>query len=482
MNRHNRPPEFEAAAASCGEQHREQTESLCPVCLRRLPAQRVHQDDTTYLVKRCALHGEFRTPVWRGAPAFNQWHRPKIPVQPPAIFTAVEKGCPFDCGLCDDHRQRSCTVIIEVTQRCDLTCPVCYAAAPSKGPDPSLDEVGRLLRRAQEAGPGCNIQLSGGEPTMRDDLPALVALGREIGFNFIQINTNGLRLGRDRAYVKALQQAGLASVFMQFDGTEEGIYRRLRGHALFQDKVAAVEACAEHNIGVVLVPTLVPGVNTHNIGAILKTALTWMPAVRGVHFQPVSYFGRYPVAPKDALRMTLPEVLRAIEEQSGGMIQASHCGPPGCENSLCSFNGQFILLPGGKVMPLKSPDAGACCAAPIKADLGAARAITSVARQWAGRQSILTVTGPDQGCHCREAGKQAGDSASTMAPMSLDAFLQRSRTHTFSISAMAFQDVWSVALDRVRDCCIHVMVPDGRLIPFCLYNLTAADGRRLYRR
>jgi hypothetical protein len=480
MSNDKRKSDCDGAPSFCGEQHRELTESLCPICLRRLTAYRVCRDDTTYLVKHCAEHGEFRTPIWRGAPAFDQWRRPKIPVQPPALFTAVDKGCPFDCGLCGEHRQRSCTILIEVTQRCDLACPVCFAAAPSRGSEPSLVEMGRLLRRAQAAGPGSNIQFSGGEPTMRDDLPELVALGREIGFNFLQVNTNGLRLGRDRAYVKALRQAGLASVFLQFDGTEEEIYLRMRGRALLKDKAAAVEACAEHNIGVVLVPTLVPGVNTRNIGAILTQALDWMPAVRGVHFQPVSYFGRYPSVPSDASRITLPEVLRAIEEQSGGMIRASHFGPPGCENSLCSFHGQFMLLADGKVMPLKSPDTGTCCAAPVKADIGAARAIASVARQWAGRDFALTLAKPEQGCCRREAGDQAGETAPN-APMSLDAFIQRARSHTFSISAMAFQDAWNIALDRVRDCCIHVMAPDGRLIPFCLYNLTAADGRPLYR-
>ena len=481
MNRDHRPPGIEPAPATGSEQHREQTESLCPVCLRRLPAYRVCQEDTTYLVKRCPSHGEFQTPVWRGAPAFDRWRRPKIPVQPPALFTTADKGCPFDCGLCGGHRQRSCTILIEVTQRCDLGCPVCYAAAPAKDPDPSRDEVTRLLRRAKEAGPGSNIQLSGGEPTMRDDLPDFVALARDIGFNFVQINTNGLRMGRDRAYVKALKEAGLASVFLQFDGTEEGIYRRIRGRTLLREKAAAVTACAEHNIGVVLVPTLVPGVNTHNIGAILQTALEWMPTVRGVHFQPVSYFGRYPEAPTDQSRITLPEVLRAIEAQSGGMIRASHFGPPGCENSLCSFHGQFMLMPDGKVMPLKSTNGGSCCAAPVKADLGAARAITSVARQWTGRESTLTVVKSDPGKCCGEGDHQAGDAA-VGAPMSLDGFIQRARTHTFSISAMAFQDAWSLALDRVRDCCIHIMSPDGRLIPFCLYNLTAVDGRHLYRR
>jgi uncharacterized radical SAM superfamily Fe-S cluster-containing enzyme len=459
---------------------RSRTESLCPVCLRRLPAQRIAAGEEILLVKSCPEHGEFRTPVWRGNPRFDQWDRPKIPVQPPLLSKEIEKGCPFDCGLCPDHRQRSCTVIVEVTQRCDLACPVCYAAAPCTQPDPSQEAIAGLFRKALQAGPGCNIQLSGGEPTMRDDLPAIVGLGRELGLKFIQINTNGLRLGRDRAFVKALKAAGLASVFLQYDGTEDAIYRRLRGRSLTQAKRAAIEACAEHGIGVVLVPTLVPGVNTDNIGAILQTALSWVPAVRGVHFQPVSYFGRYPEAPDAAARITLPEVMRAIEAQSDGLFQAIHFGPPGCENALCSFHGQFMQLPGGKVVPLKTYDSRACCSPPIKADAGAASATAAVARQWSGRDARPKDSEPSGGCACGAAARPTGQPAGAVL-MSLDDFIDRARTYTFSVSAMAFQDAWNLALDRVRDCCIHVLSPDGRLIPFCLYNLTAVGGRRLYR-
>ena len=460
---------------------RTRTESLCPVCLRRLPASRISSGEEILLVKTCPQHGEFRTPIWRGAPSFQKWQRLKIPVRPPSLFTDIVKGCPFDCGLCPDHRQRSCTVIIEVTQRCDLACPVCYAAAPCEKPDPPLDALARLFSRTKEGAPGCNIQLSGGEPTMRDDLPAVVAMGREQGFNFIQVNTNGVRLGRDRAFVKALRRAGLASVFLQFDGTEEEIHRRLRGRPLVQAKRAAIEACAEHGIGVVLVPTLVPGVNTHNIGAILQAALEGMPAVRGVHFQPISYFGRYTAAPDAASRITLPEVLQAIEAQSGGLFQSAQFGPPGCENALCSFHGQFMQLPDGTVMAMSKEAPDACCAPPIKADVGAARAMASVARQWTGRSDVPEIPPrTSEGCNCTAGKQRQGDDACA-TPMSLDAFIKRARTHTFSISAMAFQDAWNVALDRVRDCCIHVMAPDGRLVPFCLYNLTAADGRRLYR-
>ncbi len=480
MNRDHCQPEDAPVFETAGIPDRSRTESLCPVCLKRLPARRILAGEEIYLVKSCPRHGEFRTPIWRGAPAFDQWQRPKIPVRPPVLFSNREKGCPFDCGLCGDHRQRSCTVIVEVTQRCDLACPVCYAAAPSKTPDPSLASITQWFRKAMQAGPGCNIQLSGGEPTLRDDLPAIVALAREQGFNFIQVNTNGLRLGRDQAFVKALKQAGLASVFLQFDGTEDDIYRRLRGRRLALAKRAAVEACAEQGIGVVLVPTLVPGVNTHHIGAILQAALSWLPAVRGVHFQPVSYFGRYGAAPEPAARVTLPEVMRSIEIQSRGLFKAAQFGPPGCENALCSFHGQFMQLADGKVVPLKSSTSAACCPAPIKADVGAARAISYVSRQWAGRNPPAGQTLRIDRCGCRTANSDPGTSG-VQLPMSLDAFIERARTHTFSISAMAFQDAWSIALDRVRDCCIHVMAPDGRLIPFCLYNLTAADGRRLYR-
>jgi uncharacterized radical SAM superfamily Fe-S cluster-containing enzyme len=232
-------------------------------------------------------------------------------------------------------------VIIEVTQHCDLSCPVCYASAPSKTSNPSATDISQLFRLTAKAGPGSNIQLSGGEPTMRDDLPDLVAMGREAGFNFIQINTNGLRLGRDPSFVKALKRGGLASVFMQFDGVGDNVYRRMRGRDLYASKCAAIEACAQHGIGVVLVPTLVPGINTDCIGDILEYALAWTPTVRGVHFQPISYFGRYSDTPNGVDRITLPEVMRAIEAQSGGRFQADHLGPPGCENPLCSFNGRF---------------------------------------------------------------------------------------------------------------------------------------------
>ncbi|BBO91783.1 radical SAM (seleno)protein TrsS [Desulfosarcina ovata] len=448
----------------------QKTQSLCPDCLALLPARRVIRGNRVYLEKHCPEHGSFSVRIWDGEPAFTGWQRPKIPTRPAHCGHPVEKGCPFDCGLCPDHRQRSCTIILEVTDRCNLACPVCFADARGmQGDDPPLTQIQRWFSAARKAGPGSNIQLSGGEPTVRDDLPRIVAMGREAGFDFIQVNTNGLRLARDAAYVRELKAAGLASIFLQFDGTDDGIYRKLRGRPLWAEKQAAIDACEKNRIGVVLVPTMVPGINDRNIGRILDLAVTRSPAVRSVHFQPVSYFGRVPHPPKDADRMTLPQLMRAIEAQTDGRFKAADFNPPGCENALCSFNASFLVMPDRSVRAVAGSAGGRCCPAPIPAEAGAASAIAFVARQWRAPQSC-----------CDSAAADCAPLAPTDA-LDLDAFIRRAKTHLLSVSAMAFQDVWNLDLERARDCCIHVMAPDTRLIPFCLYNLTSRQGQRLYR-
>ncbi len=257
------------------------TESVCPECLRVAAAERVLRSDVVYLRKTCPAHGVFETAVWRGADSYTGWVKPKIPAYPARPATAVTHGCPYDCGLCSDHRQQTCTALLEITQRCNLRCPVCFAdAAHQPPPDPDLATIEGWYRMLLARNGPCNVQLSGGEPTVRADLPDIIRLGRELGFGFIQINTNGLRLAEDPAYAATLRAAGLSSVFLQFDGTEDGIYEALRGRPLLTQKIAAIENCAAHDIGVILVPVLKPGVNDHNIGDIIRLALRYAPAVR----------------------------------------------------------------------------------------------------------------------------------------------------------------------------------------------------------
>ena len=455
------------------------TASLCPVCLGRIPATREQQGDTIFMVKQCQEHGPFRTVIWRGAVPFSTWLRPKKPSRPERSFTAIDRGCPFDCGLCPDHGQHTCTALIEITQRCNLHCPVCFADAGAnadKTDDPSLSRIGFLYDRIMAASGPCNIQLSGGEPSLRDDLPEIIALGRSKGFSFLQLNTNGLCLATDPDYALSLKNAGLSSVFLQFDGLSPATHTALRGRDLRAVKEQALLHCKTAGLGVVLVPTLVPGVNTHEVGAIINYAASLAPTVRGVHFQPVSYFGRFPEAPADEDRLTLPELLQLIDEQSDGAIKAEHFAPPACEHALCSFHGNFLVEERGGLLPLGNHQA-ACCStgeppsgSPVdipSALEGRENSVAFTARQW----SLPMVSVP---CAC------AGDKTAP-AQDDLDRFLSRARTHTFSLSAMAFQDVWNLDLERLRGCCIHVVSPAGNLIPFCAYNLTSNRGKPLYR-
>jgi len=457
------PLRLRASALKTSETILSTTESVCPECLAVLPAERVRRGDVVYLRKTCPEHGLFETAVWRGAESYAGWARPKIPAYPERPGTAVTHGCPYDCGLCPDHRQQTCTALLEITQRCNLRCPVCFAdAAHQPPPDPDLATIEGWYRMLLASNGPCNVQLSGGEPTVRRDLPDIIRLGRELGFGFIQVNTNGLRLAEDPAYAATLRAAGLSSVFLQFDGTEEEIIAALRGRPLLSQKIAAIENCAANDIGVILVPVLKPGVNDQNVGDIIRFALRYAPAVRGVHFQPISYFGRYPIAPTDADRLTIPDVMAAVVAQSVGLVRADALAPGGCENALCSFHGNFVLMPDGRLIPWSKNEAQSCGCQPASAADGAAKARAFVATNWIALGDVVPAhSGPSLG--------------------EWDVLLQRAKTHTFFISGMAFQDAWTLDLERLRDCCIHTVSPDGRLIPFCAYNLTDRNGRALYR-
>ncbi|SDF35390.1 radical SAM (seleno)protein TrsS [Sporomusa acidovorans] len=440
------------------------TESVCPECLARIPAKRLARGSKVFLQKQCPQHGEYEVCVWEGEPGYLDWTTVQNLSSPAVCATETSKGCPFDCGLCPEHRQQTCCVLLEVTQACNLQCPVCFASstAAHSGKDPDLDTIEGWYRMLKLSGGPFNIQLSGGEPTLRDDLPEIIRLGRKWGFDFFQVNTNGLRLATDEEYVKRLKEAGLCCAFLQFDGLSDSVYTQLRGRPLLGMKQQVIEVCAAHDIGVVLVPTVVPGVNDSQIGDILRFAVNKMPVVRGVHFQPISYFGRYPQAPRESERITLPRLIREIEKQTGGIMKTENFRPPGGEHAHCSFHGNFILMPDGQLKPL-AQESGACCCQPKSGVNGAARARQFVARQWSAAKKI------------KAAGRQSGSLAS------LDEFLEQVNTYKLAVSGMAFQDAWTLDLDRLKQCFIHVVGDDNRLIPFCAYNLTDRQGRALYR-
>lgn len=448
------------------------TLSVCPHCLALVPAYRVTEGTSVFLEKECPEHGFFRVRVWDGKPDYKNWNKPRITSGPSSCATAVNKGCPYDCGLCAEHRQQTCCVLLEITERCNLACPVCFASSgKSNAGDPGMEEIEGWYRMLMERGGPFNIQLSGGEPTVRDDLPEIINLGVFMGFSFIQLNTNGIRIADERGYAEKLRDAGLSCVFLQFDGVTDDVQRCLRGADLMLLKLKALDNCAKAGLGVVLVPTLVPGLNTGDIGRIIRLALDNLPHVRGVHFQPVSYFGRFPGSTRE--RITIPEIIREIERQTGGAMKMENFVPPGGENPYCSFHGNFVQMPDGTLKPWNQKNETGCCSKPLPVTDGSRKARIFVAKQWTSPACCDNKTVALEGL--------SRSSAPGINTESLDIFLERVKTHTICISGMAFQDAWTLDLDRLKECIIHVVSRDGRLIPFCAYNLTSENGISLYR-
>ncbi|WP_319567109.1 radical SAM (seleno)protein TrsS [Cohaesibacter marisflavi] len=498
------------------------TESVCPDCLKTVSAIRYAEGDTVYLEKSCPEHGTVSTPIWRGLKSYFLWDKaPRNQSQILNPATSVDKGCPHDCGICSDHQQQSCCVLLEVTSRCNIACPFCFASAEREGKDVSMHTINKWLDTLMErAGGRVHIQLSGGEPTVRDDLPEIIALVRSKGFSFVQLNTNGLRLSKDPNYVRALADAGLDCVFLQFDGVSDTVHKAMRGAKLARIKEDAIAACEKAHIGVVLVPTLVPGVNTDQIGVIVDYAKAHMPTVRAVHFQPVSYFGRTPEPPRPETRFTLPEVMDALISHEKGRISLYDFHPGSAENPFCSFSGRFVVEEDGRLVPDQVAQSSCCSAGE---DTGGA-ASQSCGCGVPGEDLLVRppeteIEHEQEGCRCSsgnepepakssccpgpDAQKEAvpgadvararryvadqwscaGEEDDTDDPsfVAFDAVLKR-RARTLGLSAMVFQDAWTLDLERLRQCYIHVMMPDQKAVPFCAFNLTDREGRSLYRK
>ena len=428
------------------------TLSVCPVCMKRLPASVVRRGSAYFLEKSCPEHGSYSVVVWRGKhPTYEDWG---AGYTPPAEEQDNLPGCPGNCGLCPGHRQKTCCALVEVTRRCDLRCPVCFAGAGGDDPDPPVGKLYEQFKRLVKNG-DTFIQLSGGEPTVRDDLAEIVAAAKLAGCENIQLNTNGVRLGTDRALAGSLREAGLSFVFMQFDGTKDEIYNKLRGKPLLGEKTDAIKNCAGALLGVTLVPTLAPGVNVSNIGEIIDFGLSNSPAVRGVHFQPISYFGRYPRAPENRDRITLPEVLRAIEVQTGGKFGIPDFVPSRCDHPYCGFHGDFAVLPHKRIMKLTPKEAVGCCEG--EAHL---KNRNFVSRRW------------------KRSAESEADCCGSDDPTEMGAFVTRIKSNGFTVTAMAFQDVYNLDIERLRRCSLHVS-EGGNLTPFCAKYITAADGEGL---
>ena len=421
------------------------TRSVCPVCLKNLPAELVPEPDGRILLqKTCPEHGAFTVPVWQGKVDFEQWLLETEPLPEGSGLL-----CPQNCGICPEHEIGTCCALLEVTERCNLHCVYCFADGGRQVHDPSLEDCKAAIREIVRQCGRPLLQFSGGEPTLRDDLPELIAFAREAGCSYTQVNTNGIRLAEDPAYALRLRDAGLDIVFLQFDGTHDDIYRALRGGPLLETKLEAIRVCGEQKIGVTLVPTVVRGVNDENLGDIVSLAASLAPAVRGVHFQPVSYFGRYPSAPFDEDRYTLDRLMWDLSRQAG--IPVGSFLPSRCDHPLCGFHANFLIRPDGSLKPLSSI-----------AHSAHSRGCEQDNREYVAR-------------HWRRVEEEdppaAPGSETFSEEMDFDTFLYRLRHRSLALSAMAFQDAMNLNVERLHRCSLHVY-DQGKIKPFCARYLS----------
>ncbi len=295
------------------------TVSLCSQCLRKVDAKIIFEDGKVFMVKHCKEHGRQKVCIASDIDYYKQLRNyNKASEYPARPQTRTEHGCPYDCGLCPDHEQHSCLTLIEVTDRCNLTCPTCYAgSSPTYGRHRTLEEINEMLDIivASEGEPDV-VQISGGEPTIHPQFFEILDLAKSKPIRHLMVNTNGVRIAKDFAFAERLATyMPDFEVYLQFDSFKPNALERLRGKDVTQVRTNALEHLNRLNLSTTLVVTLQKGLNDDEIGEILDFAVT-QPCVRGVTFQPTQIAGRLEDFNPATDRITLTDVRTAILEQS----------------------------------------------------------------------------------------------------------------------------------------------------------------------
>ncbi len=425
-----------------------QSLSLCPECFATIVCRYEQRDGAIWQIKHCEAHGAFETRYWGDAEHY-EWTQ-----------SFAESACgPGECCPEGDVDRRRCLAVIDVTQNCNLACSYCFASSRPGLPEVPVAKVRALLETVlRESGGPTPIQLSGGEPTTRDDLPEIVAMARDMGFGHIEVNSNGIRIADEPGYAEALAAAGVTTVYLQFDGFGRRVYRQIRdAPGLEQVKRRAVERCRAAGLPVILVPTVVKGGNEHQLGDIVDYALANLDVVRGVNFQPVSHFGRHA---EDTGHLSLPDIADLLAEQTGYLRQRDLMQVPCCSPQCSSAT---MLLAMGEDRK------GRQQAMPLTR-LVSEDAYRDVVAAFEEKQFMDLLAGRPEGL---AAARVAADCCGIAVPQALERFLPR----MLAVTVTGFMDADTVDLARLGKCCINVPTPEGQLVPFCGYNLTTRDGR-----
>jgi uncharacterized radical SAM superfamily Fe-S cluster-containing enzyme len=445
------------------------TRSLCPHCRRLVEAKIIVRNQRVYFRKRCPEHGLVEDLVCSDV-AYYDRHEHSQPARLPRSFGArVDKGCPYDCGLCPEHEQHTCIALVEVTSSCNLRCPMCFAESGPGGTHVDFDTyTGMVDRIVRLEGVADVIQLSGGEPTLHPDLVRMVRYAYEQPVLAVMINTNGIRLAHDPALLEQLApMRDRLEIYLQFDGVEERTYEGLRGEPLLEAKLAALQGLQRYGIRCTLVCTVEHQTNLHELGRVLRFGLE-RPIVRGVSYQLATYCGRHLPPGELEKRATMPDVVKGLAEQTDGLLEESDFYPLPCAHPNCHMMA-YLYRGGAAVTPVnRLIDVGR------HMDLLANSVVFTPAR---ARQLVGRVLEGTGGCGCGPNGCGPAPANGMAADFVAKALAERlNGEEVFRVTLTAFLDAHTFDVRRVMKCCLAHVLPSGHVVPFCAYNTLYRDG------
>ncbi len=444
------------------------TISLCPICLKRVDAKIVFEDNQVFMLKKCNEHGPTKVLIATDVDYYKNIRNYNKPSEMPYHFnTPVRYGCPYDCGLCTDHEQHSCLTVVEITDRCNLTCPTCYAmSSPHYGRHRTVEEVERMLDKVvQNEGEPDVIQISGGEPTLHPDFFAILDIAKQKPIRHLMVNTNGIRIAKDREFVERLATyMPDFEIYLQFDSFKPQALKHLRGKDLSNTRIKALEHLNEFNLSTTLVVTLQKGLNDDEMGQIIEFALK-QRCVRGVTFQPTQVAGRLDGFNPATDRITLTEVRTKILEQTN-IFQPNDLIPVPCNPDALAMG--YALKLGGQVFPMTRYVDPAHL-------LNNSRNTIVYEQDAELHQHMLKIF--STGISVDRVGE---DFKELLCCLPLIQAPGLSYDNLFRIIIMRFIDAYDFDVRAIKKSCVHIVHKDGRIVPFETMNMFYRDGKEEY--
>ena len=323
------------------------------------------------------------------------------------------------------------------------------------------------------------LQLSGGEPTLRDDLPNIVNYAHHAGIHHVEVNTNGIRIANDPDFLDRVLASDVSSFYLQFDGVTNDPYKVTRGLELLPTKLKAIDNLKTRgHDSTILVVTLVRGVNDHQIGKIIDFAARNHDTVRCVNVQPVSITGRIDRNKLADYRITIPDFMRLVEEQTDGQVKRSDFYPVPTvvpfaravgalkgtrypEFTMHEHCGMatFVFVEDERLVPITR-------FANVDGFMNAMNEVARLAQ--AGKKVRASVKMMESMRHLKL--KVLGPLITGVVKEGSYEALGRLMRRIIMIGGMHFMDGYNFDLERVERCGIHYAIPDGRIIPFCTMN------------